>query len=541
MALLWAAALSTAALAENCVPAMELDVALRQDGSAYVTQVWTTDADEGTEFYLACNDSGYLSITDFSVSDGDGAYELLENWDVYASFEEKAGKCGIAETTDGVELCWGIGRYGENRYAIEYVLHDLVRSYSDADGFCHRFVDEMSFFPTDVTLTLRNQDGTPLNDELCDIWAFGFDGRIVFEDGVIRAWTDTPLKSGQSMTVMVSMGKGALSPLQTVEGSFETVKEQAFEGSDYNAADDEPLTVADILWMLGSLTVIAAAALGAVKLRRACKRARQKKQMESVDYFRDVPNGGDLNVSYALGKGLELCGVEQYIAARLLRLVTLGSLEPKTDADGQISMRFLREPHGGDPYDEALYTFLQAAAGQDGVLQEEELERFCADDRHACTLHNVLSAGEWEGERTLARGGCFRGTKCRRMTDLTERGREQWRELVGYKRYLLDFSLLSERKVTETFLWQECMVYAALLGIAERVLEQVRGMYPDQQMQVEQYQRYLIGTCHWSAYLSRAEERQRLHESLARGSGSGGRASLSGGGGFSGGGCGGTR
>ena len=36
----------------------------------------------------------------------------------------------------------------------------------------------MSFFPTDVTLTIRNQDGTPLTDEICDIWAFGFDGQI---------------------------------------------------------------------------------------------------------------------------------------------------------------------------------------------------------------------------------------------------------------------------------------------------------------------------------------------------------------------------
>ena len=52
-----------AALAANRVPEMEIDVALRPDGSAYITQVWTTDTEEGTEFYLACNDSGYLTKT----------------------------------------------------------------------------------------------------------------------------------------------------------------------------------------------------------------------------------------------------------------------------------------------------------------------------------------------------------------------------------------------------------------------------------------------------------------------------------------------
>lgn len=170
VAFLCAILLCTPALAASRVPEMELNVALRPDGSAHITQVWTTDTDEGTEFYLGCRDSGYLTITDFSVSDQNGPYAYVEDWDVDASFEEKANRCGILETGEGVELCWGISEYGENRYTIEYVLHDLVGSYSDADGFNHRFVDEMSFFPTDVVLTIRNEDGTPLTDENCDIW-----------------------------------------------------------------------------------------------------------------------------------------------------------------------------------------------------------------------------------------------------------------------------------------------------------------------------------------------------------------------------------
>ena len=154
------------------------------------------------------------------MADQNGPYTFVENWDVDSSFGEKAGKCGILETDEGVELCWGISEYGENRYAIEYVLHDLVGSYSDADGFNHRFVDGMSFFPTDVVLTICNQDGTPLTDERCDIWGFGFDGQVVFEDGVIRAWSEAPLENGQHMTVMLSLEKGVLSPLCTVEDSF---------------------------------------------------------------------------------------------------------------------------------------------------------------------------------------------------------------------------------------------------------------------------------------------------------------------------------
>ena len=62
VAFLCAILLCTPALAASRVPEMELNVALRPDGSAHITQVWTTDTDEGTEFYLGCRDSGYLTI-----------------------------------------------------------------------------------------------------------------------------------------------------------------------------------------------------------------------------------------------------------------------------------------------------------------------------------------------------------------------------------------------------------------------------------------------------------------------------------------------
>ena len=66
------------AAAENHVPEMEIDVTLLRDGSAVITQAWKTDTDEGSEFYLSCRDSGYMSITDFTVSDESRTYILLE-------------------------------------------------------------------------------------------------------------------------------------------------------------------------------------------------------------------------------------------------------------------------------------------------------------------------------------------------------------------------------------------------------------------------------------------------------------------------------
>ena len=535
-----------AALAANRVPEMEIDVALRPDGSAYITQVWTTDTEEGTEFYLACNDSGYLRITDFSVSDKNGSYTFLEDWDVSASFEEKANKCGIVETVDGVELCWGVSEYGENRYAIEYVLHDLVGAYSDADGFNHRFVDEMSFFPTDVVLTIRNQDGTPLADDGCDIWAFGYDGQIQFQDGVIRAWSESPLKSGQHMTVMVSLEKGILSPLRTMEDSFETVKERALEGSDYDpdaAADsvDEPITAGAVLGMLGSLAVIIGGLIGIFKLLNARKKKKLKKQMESVDYFRDAPNNGNLNVTYELGRSCGLCRDDSLMGAYLLRLISDGSLEPEGESDDpkQVRLRLVRPPHTEDQYDDVFYTVLEAAAGSDGVLQPNELERY--SDINVKPLSRFMDSCIREAKQTLIHNGCFKGAVCNGPKDLTKEGKRQLDEILGLKRFLLDFSLIYERGVKETVIWQDYMIYALMLGIADKVAPQIKKLYPDALPQIQRFERCVGYAGYYNGILYTAYQTDRYRYEASRSSGSGGHASFGGGGGFSGGGGGGIR
>ena len=547
VAFLCAILLCTPALAASRVPEMELNVALRPDGSAHITQVWTTDTDEGTEFYLGCRDSGYLTITDFSVSDQNGPYVYVEDWDVDASFEEKANRCGILETDEGVELCWGVSEYGDNRYTIEYVLHDLVGNYSDADGFNHRFVDEMNFFPTDVTLTIRNQDGTPLTDEICDIWAFGFDGQIQFEDGVIRAWSEAPLEGGAHMTVMVALEKGILSPGRVVEDSFESVKERAFEGSDYGdsedaAWDDEPLTAGDVLLFAAIVLTPVLLILLLVVLLVKVGKARRKKRMERVGYFRDAPNDGDLNVTYQLGRCSGLCEEDALLGAYLMRLISQGCLESTDDSiDAEpVRLRLSHGPQSGNAYDDALYTILEAAAGSDGVLDPNELERYCG--QNYIPLSRFMESCERSGKQTLIRSGCLKGAVLDHDKDLTKKGQQELDEIYGLKHFLLDFSLIHERGVKEAVIWQDYMVYALMLGIADKREAQIQELYPDQLPQLNQYRRYVHYTGCYNGVMYGAYSREKLRRAPnRRAGGGGGRVSFGGGGGFSGGGRGGIR
>lgn len=530
------ALLTPGVFAANRVPEMEIDVALRSDGSAQITQIWNADTDEGTEFYLARNDSGYLSITDFSVSDNNGTYTLVEDWDVKASFEEKASKCGILETDEGVELCWGISQYGENRYVIQYVVQGLVGSFSDADGFNHCFVEEMSFFPTSVELTIRNQDGTPLQDDICDIWGFGFQGQVAFEDGVIRAWTDSPLESGQHMTVMVALEKGVLTPERSEEVSFETVKDRAFAGSDY----EEDLTLDEALFILCIFAVPVVLVILANIVSKKLTAAKNNRRMEKVGYFRDTPNNGNLNVTYKLGLCSGLCQEDALLGAYLMRLVSQGCLESTEDSldEESVRLRLNHPPKSGNAYEDVLYTILEAAAGAEGILDPAELQHYCT--RNYVPLSRFMESCRKDGVQALARGGCLKRGVLEHPNQLTALGQKELDQIFGLKHFLLDFSLINERGVRETVIWQDYMVYALMLGIADKLESQIRELYPEQLPQVEQYRRYVHCTGYYNGVMFGAYSRERQRQ-MARSSGSGGRASFGGGGGFSGGGGGGSR
>ena len=80
------------------------------------------------------------------------------------------------------------------------------------------------------------------------------------------------------------------------------------------------------------------------------------------------------------------------------------------------------------------------------------------------------------------------------------------------------------------------MVYATLFGIADKVIEQFKKVYPEKIPEIETYNRNVI-IAH-SYYRSMYYQSQRAMQAK-RTSGSGGRASFGGGGGFSGGGRGG--
>ncbi len=532
--------LSVAATAANRVNEIAVDVTLSPDGSAFLVQTWDGSFFEGTECYFPVTHLGEITLDGLTVADADGEYRTLDGWRVDASFEEKAKTCGLNPVDDGYEVCWGISQYGDNRYAVEYRLGGLVGAYDDYDGFLFQFVPSgMGTLPTNVTVRIHTQDGTMLTEQNAAIWGFGFEGQIGFtEDGGVLAYTETSLsEETDSVIVMLQLQKGVLTPTRAVSGSFEEVKTRAFEGSDYGEDDGGGL----FPFLLFAVPI----GIGLLWWFGGAEGRKVKKLYRSANYFREAPLAGNLEAAHRLARDFYQSDDDgNLIAATLMRLLAAGCLVPLTESNvgfmgrekETVSLRLVKPPDFRSVAAKELYALLTLAAGSDQILQERELEGY--SKRNYQAMLRVMQNAERDGRETLVGIGCYRSAmKLSGLHNLSERGQGQLMNLLGFKKYLLDFSLIGERGVSEAIIWQDYLTFATLLGIADRVMEQLGKLYPDtsvyqRQAQTAYYVAYRYQRATWAAA-------KNAESAAKRAAGGGGSSSRGGGGGFSGGGHGG--
>ena len=66
----------------------------------------------------------------------------------------------------------------------------------------------------------------------------------------------------------------------------------------------------------------------------------------------------------------------------------------------------------------------------------------------------------------------------RKLSNLTQAGIDEAEKWKGLKRYMEDFSLLDEKEIPALEVWEEYLVYATVFGIADKVIKQLKLVYP---------------------------------------------------------------
>ena len=552
----------TTLFAQSKLHDLDIRVVLSKNGDARITETrQMTITSEGTECYIGLGNMSPSVIENLTVSDETGRqYENIGKWKVDRSRSDKAGRCGIVEKNGGYELCWGLGDSGERTYVTSYTITGLVRGYSDADALRHVFLDKtVNPKPEHAKVTIESADAqlafTPDN---CGLWGFRFKGDMRFENGKMIAETTETMNSEAALYIMAKFLKGMLNPtVQDTDDTFEHKKQLAFEGSDYGDAIEEQGFFSSVLDIIIAIVILICSGLGLLglwllfkKWYAGFKRKKHEQWTQTVDYFKSIPLGGNLqqanDMLNAFNYGKEP-DYKRVVSATVLQLINEGAfaVQPMMTDTGEMQNRFMVKDMPLDkdlsPLAYKMHDIFEKAAGDNHVLDPKELESFMDD----------------KNNRKLIRS--FIDLLCtKRDVAYYKNKKDEMNEVYGFKRFLNDFTLMNERNLTETKLWRDYIVWATLFGNAENVTKDMKAINPEF-FKMDEIASQLSDNVALPAVDSsflmitegllyeRAQQRQKnksysgkRHSSSSRSSGEGGSSSWGGGGGgFSGGGGGG--
>lgn len=480
----------------NNVQKIDILVDLNDDGSARISQSWDGTFNEGTECYIPIKiDSN--DILDFNVSLNDRQYTFINDWDVNNSFNNKSYRCGINKQSNPIELCFGISKYGRNKYVFSYTIKDFVKSYIDYDGFNFMLLNpSLSIYPSKVDCVVRMSNGVKLSSDNSAMWAYGLEGDIQFDNGYIHAKSNSLISNDDHLILVISLKKGIIYPKVYKNEYFEDVVYEANRGSDYEHYyyendyhntnydynnDDNSLLLYNILFYgIIALTFIF------LILNNAIKIYQKKKFYKNCDYFRDIPNNKDLAMTYALVKDFSNKGIKEtnVFGALLMQMIFDGNLQEDTTTkfgffgrEKKITNLVLKnEPT--EEFKKRLYTIIKEASNGNDILEENEFSNYAS--YHFTELNDFLKDFYNKGRNTLSQTKCYKKAFSSFVNDLSDIGKAQLQEAIGLKKFLEDFSLIDEREIKDVSLWDSYLIYATLFGVADKVIKQMKKVYPEE-------------------------------------------------------------
>ena len=520
---------------------LDIRVVLSKNGDARITETRQMEIDsEGTECYIVVGNLSGSDVRNLTVADETGlAFNNIGAWDIDRSRSWKEGKCGIVAKHNGYELCWGLGESGSRTYTASYTVTNLVKGYDDADGFNYMFVAQgVSPLPDHVRLTIVPEDTLKFTAENTGIWGFRYQGEINLMNYQIVAESSEPFESRSAMIVMCRFDKGMFEPADVREGSFEQVRERAFEGSDYVGSDDEWTSDDTFILLALVISFFIVPIIGGLWYIIDVWRARRKANKDLL-WYRDIPLDGNLQQANDMLNAYRFFGTDynNLLSACILKLINLGAISIEKrggEKEGRSKDMFVIHelPDYGDQpiLLRKIHSIFKEAAGDDTVLEPKELKSFMRSEYNQSTTDSFINA-------------LHTRTKLAAYKDRLD----EVRQVFGLKKFLKEFSLLDERHVQEVSLWKDYMIYATLFGVADQVIKDMKQINPEYfnmdhvagQMANESTLPVIYSTLHSGTSRAVADKAAREAAREARASGRGGHSSWGGGGGFSGGGFGG--
>lgn len=545
----------------STISKIDMDIVLSSNGKAIVTETWDANVNQGTEGWHPYYNIGESKINVLSASMDGKSYQIVDSWNENSSLSSKSYKAGIYKPdSNETDVVFGITEYGKHTYVIKYEITNFISNLSDADMiYWTLFPYDFSAEPDNVTIKISGPYKYP---DTLDVWGFGmYDAPCYVKDGAIYMTSDGPIGSSEYLTLLAKFPKGTFESNSILDHDFEYYLSMANEGATPSIHKEEKMSIKEIISsIIGTIISFGIFVWVGVLAARSSKNNKYNygpngKKLGSVPNFRDIPCNKDIYYAFWTADTFDIIkNKNDFLGAVLLKWIHDGNVTiEKIESNGIFKKKeesvvtFVKKPLDANAKEQDLYDYMLEASG-DGKLETNEFKKWCKknytkifnwfDDclkyeRDELVNKHLISKNEYEG------GKIFKYKY--QQYEISEKAREEAIRLQGLKQFFREFSRIDEKQPIEVKLWNEYLMYAQILGMADEVMKQFRNLYPEVLTEMEaynyNYDAFLFAHSISSEGVQAASAARSAAESYS--SGGGGFSSGGGGGGSFGGGGGG--
>jgi uncharacterized membrane protein len=456
-----------------------------------------------------------------AVADDRGAYR--------ESGDEQPGTFTASRSGDTVEIRWHFRASDESRaFVISYVVDDVVTVHSDVAELYWKFIGtgwEQS--TDDVRVTVRLPGAVPADQ--IRVWGHGpLQGNATRVDGgAVFALRGLPPKTMVEGRVLFPREVVAGARLRSTEPGLPRILKE--EGDWADQANRRRALMRAAMYGMYALPVLAIAGWLWLYVRYG----REPVPGPPEGYYRELPadySPAELGVLWRFGSVQPAD-----FSATVLDLARRGYLEVRTGTEKRLlshdetyTLTRTAKEDGLRPFErEALGILFEAyhragtqikishSQGLPGDAKSRMRRRYPtwsslvskAADAYgffdqtsmrmrwaALLLGFLLAFGGWWAFVGLGLIGGSTGLAAAGLATIgsgivmaagsgavrrrSQRGADDLRQWQGFRRFLLDFSEMPRAELPALTLWEQYLVYAVPLGVAHRVIDQLRKIYP---------------------------------------------------------------
>ncbi len=520
---------------------LKYDVDLNSDGTANVKETWVINIrDTNTLFKTFEMDSTkYSGITDVLVVETTGGkrkdFTQKKYWQYHV---DKDCYYGLINKNRQFEIAWGVSEKRATRtFEISYTIKDAIKNYNDCSEFYWQFISTESEIPAKKVSGTINLPEAAVNKEDIRIWAHGplngniflesnttvkFDVENLDENTMLEARVITPTSVFYENDNILEVNK-----LNTILAQEQKWADEA--NRERNLRNLIVIAIISIIIVLNIIGIVIAVFLSKKisTYKKILNETPIIKPTNPAKYFRDIPNENSTPAQagflyYFNNTGID-SNISQIISATFLDLCLKKYISFEVASDKKNDIIIILNPVNSInlPNDEKLiYDLLVKVISNNSQnsCTMKDFKKYCErhsseflklctnitkETKNICQVNGnydkalIINSSDWSAKGVgyifLAILGFIPFLACvipsiilayysfslsSRLKTLTQKGTDEKECWTGLKNYMNDFSLLKEKEVPELVLWEKYLVYATAFGIADKVLKQLKVIYP---------------------------------------------------------------